>query len=276
MDFNITDWNRVSLEAFKSFGYDSGMVVKNFDPTKFEIPKDEDILATTTGNITASLVPTYEDLGADVNGVRGEYAELKILVSWAATMGFTVLELNKETLKMAAGAADIEGMSVKARMQLMMKDFETIAIILPLLGGGLAAIVLYNSLSTGGVNLTTTKGGKSQNALTLTGHQTFDAQNQVPMEFYVAGGTVTPEVNINHSNITVEVEKTALLRATTVPSDATVTWSTSDGEVATVEDGVVTGVSAGTATITATITVEGTSYTDTCRVTVTNPENDGE
>ena len=33
--------------------------------------------------------------------------------------------------------------------------------------------------------------------------------------------------------------------------------------------GVVTGVAAGTATITASITVGGTSYTDTCEVTVT-------
>ena len=54
-----------------------------------------------------------------------------------------------------------------------------------------------------------------------------------------------------------------------MPYGTTVTWTSSDDEVATVTDGVVTGVAAGTATITATITVDGTSYTDTCAVTVT-------
>ena len=61
---------------------------------------------------------------------------------------------------------------------------------------------------------------------------------------------------------------TTTLTATVVPSNATVTWSTSDGDVATVEGGTVTGVAAGSATITASMTYGGTTYTDTCVVTV--------
>ena len=69
----------------------------------------------------------------------------------------------------------------------------------------------------------------------------------------------------------IAVSETLTLTATVAPENATnkaVTWSTSEATVATVEDGVVTGVSAGTATITVT-TVDG-NFTDTCEVTVTS------
>ena len=69
-----------------------------------------------------------------------------------------------------------------------------------------------------------------------------------------------------------------MLTATVAPAtatDQTVTWTTSDANVATVADGVVTAVAAGTATITATAT-NGTADTSddktaTCAVTVAAP-----
>ncbi len=63
------------------------------------------------------------------------------------------------------------------------------------------------------------------------------------------------------------------LTATVKPDDATnktVTWSTSNKSVATVNDGVVTAVGAGKATITAT-TADGSGKTATCTVTVNGP-----
>ena len=77
-------------------------------------------------------------------------------------------------------------------------------------------------------------------------------------------------MTVSPSTATVAVSGTQALTATVAPATATnqnVTWSSSDTDVATVDDdGVVTGVSAGTATITAT-TVDG-GFTDTCSVTV--------
>ena len=81
----------------------------------------------------------------------------------------------------------------------------------------------------------------------------------------VTGVTVSP------TSDSIAVSETLTLTATVAPENATnkaVTWSTSEATVATVEDGVVTGVSAGTATITVT-TVDG-NFTDTCEVTVTS------
>ena len=64
-------------------------------------------------------------------------------------------------------------------------------------------------------------------------------------------------------------EATGTLTATVAPANATnknVSWTSSDEDVATVVDGVVTPVAAGSATITVT-TADG-SITDTCEVTV--------
>lgn len=77
-------------------------------------------------------------------------------------------------------------------------------------------------------------------------------------------------VTLDLHTATVAVSGTKALTATTKPAGKTVTWTSSDDEVATVSGGTVTGVAAGTATITASITVDSKTYTDTCTVTVTS------
>lgn len=84
-----------------------------------------------------------------------------------------------------------------------------------------------------------------------------------------ASGSDVPSVTVSPSRSSVNVGSTKKLTATPVPSNASVSWSSSDTDKATVSDsGVVTGVAAGTVTITATITVDGNDYTDTCSMTV--------
>lgn len=77
-----------------------------------------------------------------------------------------------------------------------------------------------------------------------------------------------PSVQLGSHEETITVAGTKALTATTNPAGETVTWSSSDTDVATVSSGTVTGVAAGTATITASITVDSKTYTDTCAVTV--------
>ena len=90
-------------------------------------------------------------------------------------------------------------------------------------------------------------------------------------KFNVVGTTVhATAVNISEDTATLEViGETTTLNATITPANAveTITWSSSDEDVATVdENGEVTAVGAGTATITAT----AGSASDTCEVTVHN------
>lgn len=52
--------------------------------------------------------------------------------------------------------------------------------------GGFVAACLKRALSTGGFSLKTTKAGKGNTSVTLTGHVTADTQEEVPMEFWSA------------------------------------------------------------------------------------------
>lgn len=73
-------------------------------------------------------------------------------------------------------------------------------------------------------------------------------------------------ISLNKSTTTITTSET--LVATTVPAGGTVTWASSDTDIATVTSGgVVSKVAAGTCTISASVTVNGVTYTATCLVT---------
>lgn len=88
--------------------------------------------------------------------------------------------------------------------------------------------------------------------------------------FLVADSVVTPKITVDKSALTFANSSAdaQTITATTMPSDATVTWSTSKASVATVSDGVVSPVGTGTCKITAKITVGGTDYKAVTDVTV--------
>ncbi len=97
-----------------------------------------------------------------------------------------------------------------------------------------------------------------------------DAEAQAYVDAFLnINESETPDVALNRASLSLIEDETATLTATTIPSGETVIWTTSNSEVATVADGIVTAEGAGTATITATITVNNVSYSDTCAVTVT-------
>ncbi len=88
--------------------------------------------------------------------------------------------------------------------------------------------------------------------------------NVIPKKVY--------SIRLNRSMLTVERGSSERLTATVYPEDAgdtSVTWTSSDESVATVDaEGIVTAVSVGTATVTA-ATNDGTDLSASCEVTVT-------
>ena len=81
---------------------------------------------------------------------------------------------------------------------------------------------------------------------------------------------VVTGIILDKTNTTVQVGATTPLTSFLTPADATnklVTWRSTDQTIATVADGIVTGVSLGTATITA-ISQSDTTIKATCTVLV--------
>lgn len=183
-------FSKISQNAFDEFQVDAGVLLNTFDPSSPKL-EDTNIICATTGGINPTCVPTYSDMGEDVDNVPNGMKELMHLDGWETTLGFTALNTTKEVIRMALGAADIgaENGKITPRRDLKDTDFSDVWWVGDRSDGGLVAIRLINALSTSGFSLQTTKNGKGQIAVTLTGHVSISAQDVVPMEFYVQEGT---------------------------------------------------------------------------------------
>lgn len=176
----------IPQNTFESLQLDAGVILKRFNPANPVAPADEDIVCATTGGINASCVPTYSDLGEDVDNCPVNMKELKHLDSWECKIGFTSLGTSAEGIRLALGAADINATTgaITPRRDLKQSDFTDIWWVGDRADGGLVAVQLKNALSTAGFTLQTTKSGKGTTAVELTGHVSINKQNEMPMVFY--------------------------------------------------------------------------------------------
>ena len=182
----------IPQDTFDGLQLDAGVLLNTFDPATPTAPDDEDIICATTGGITVACVPTFSDLGEDVDNVPNNMKELKHLDGWECTMSTTSLGTSPALIKMALGCADIDETDtskIVPRADLKQSDFSDIWWVGDRADGGMVAVQLKNALSTGGFSLKTTKNGKGQIALTITGHVSINAQKEVPMVFYSADPT---------------------------------------------------------------------------------------
>lgn len=180
-------FTKISEQAFKELQLEAGLLLKKFDISGTTAIEDNDIICTTTGGINSGCVPTYKDNGEDIDNCPVNTKELLSIESYACTMAFTALTFTPEVIRMSLGAADIDSTTSKItpRMELKDTDFANVWWVGDRSDGGMVAICLKNALSTGGFSLQTTKSGKGQISVTLTGYISIDDQSTVPMEFYV-------------------------------------------------------------------------------------------
>lgn len=174
-------------DTFNGLQLDAGVLLTTFDPASPAAPADADIITATTGGISISCTPTYSDFGEDVDNCPNNTKELKHLDSWDCSMSTTALGTTPELIKLALGAADIDGQNTSKiipRRDLEQTDFSDIWWVGDRADGGLVAVQLKNALSTDGFSLQTTKNGKGQLSLTITGYVSINAQDVVPMVFY--------------------------------------------------------------------------------------------
>ena len=107
-------------------------------------------------------------------------------------MSFTALGTSPAAIKLALGAADIgspDTTKITPRKDLSQTDFSDIWWVGDKADGGMVAIQLKNALSSGGFTLQTTKNGKGQITVELTGHVSIESQSEMPMTFYSTSGT---------------------------------------------------------------------------------------
>lgn len=182
----------IPKDTFDGLQLDAGVLLKTFDPSSVTAPKDNDIICATTGGINASCTPTYSDMGEDVDNCPTNMKELKHLDGWECKMSFTSLGTSPAGIRLALGAADIDTTNtskIVPRRSLKQADFSDIWWVGDRADGGVVAIQLKNALSTDGFSIQTTKNGKGQISVGLTGHVSIDAQDTMPMVFY----SIAPE-----------------------------------------------------------------------------------
>lgn len=179
----------IPQNTFDNLQTDAGVLLKAFNPDNPVAPNDADIITATTGGISVSCVPTYSDYGEDIDNVPNNMKELKHLDGWECKFSTTCLGTSPELIKLQLGAADIDGTTkIVPRRDLEQTDFADLWWVGDKADGGLLAVKIINALSTGGFSLQTTKNGKGQLTLEITGHVSINAQNVVPMVFYSMSG----------------------------------------------------------------------------------------
>lgn len=180
----------ISTDAFDALQLDAGVLLTNFDiENPYTTPASADILATTTGGVNPTCTPTYSDLAEDVDNVPNGMKEFKHLDGWEAKMAFSSIKFNAANTKWALGAADTELLAngvtkIVPRKDLKQTDFADLWWVGDKANGGAYAIKLLNALSTGGLNIQSSKNGKGTNQVEVSGHVSINAQDVMPMEIY--------------------------------------------------------------------------------------------
>lgn len=271
---------KIPQSTFEELQLNAGILLKDFDVESGTFV-ESDIITATTGGIQVNVKPTYEDMGDDIDNCPKNTMELKKKTDAdEVTMSTTALCISESLLLFQLGAADKDANTgaIKPRKELKTTDFKEIWWVGDISNGGYVAVKISNALSTDGFSLKTTDKGKGQFSLGITGHVSINAQDVIPAEFYLGDGSEeTLAISLDRSAATIEENKTLSLTATAT-TGATVAWTSSDTDVATVNasTGVVTAVAAGVCVIIAKATKSGDEAIATCTVTVTEAEEQGE
>lgn len=180
----------IANDAFDALQVDAGVILTNFDVTNpYKTPTSEEILATTTGGVNPTCTPTFSDYGEDVDNVPNNMMEFKHLDGWEAAMAFSSIKFNADNTKWALGAAETQLLAngitkITPRRDVLQTDFKDLWWVGDKANGGAYAIKLLNALSTGGLNIQSSKNGKGTNQITVTGHVSINHQDVMPMEIY--------------------------------------------------------------------------------------------
>lgn len=178
---------RISADAAKKMQVNAGLLLNRFNVAAPTEPADEDIVCETTGDFSITCVPETSDFFEDVNNAPTNTKEGKRITGWNCGLGITALSVTEETIKLSLGASEVgEDGGIRPRRQYKIEDFRSLYWIGDMIDETkLFAVVMDNTVSTGGLSFTSTNNGKGGLALELTPHATVADIDKVPMAFYI-------------------------------------------------------------------------------------------
>lgn len=225
----MAKYMEIPADTFDGLQMDAGILLYDFNIANATYDK-KDIITATTGGVNAVCSPEYSDFGEDVDNVQNNLLEFKHLDGWTCTFGFTALANDAKFIRLALGAADIDTdnpSKIVPRRNVKKTDFQDIWWVGRKAKDGTGlAICLKNALSTDGYSLQTGKNEKGQTSVTLTGHVSIEAQDEVPMHFYAIDENEEPEPTPTTYTVTFDSDGGTSIDSQTVEEGGKVTKPT--------------------------------------------------
>lgn len=177
-------YSQIPADAFEALAVNAGILVDSFDPDTRVVGNQ---LGATTGGISTSCVPSFLDMGDDVDNCPKNTAELINIEGYECGASGTFVTMKADLLARLIGAADVSGTKIVPRMRLKISDFKDLWYICDYGVGGYIAVHLIRALSTAGITIQSTDRNKVKFAFEFKGHSSIADPDTVPMEFYIDG-----------------------------------------------------------------------------------------
>lgn len=189
-------YTQIPTDTFSTLQMNAAIICTTFNPATGEASGQ---VAATTGGINFTDVPSYIDMGEDVDNCPKNTMELMRADDREVTLSTTFVTVKTTTAKLLMASADIDSTDatkVVPRKDLELTDFTDDLWIIGDYSdkntgdhAGYIAIHMLHVLSTGGFAMQTKDKGKGQFAATFKGHYSIEAQDTVPYEMYIKAGT---------------------------------------------------------------------------------------
>lgn len=224
-------YTQIPSTAFQNIQLNAGILVDSFVPATGVIGR---LLGATSGGVNFTDSVEYKDFGDDIDNCPKNMLELKKLDKHEAKMSGTFVTLSAETVKVLAGAADVDGNDdthIIPRNDILTTDFSDIWWIGDYSddndgdNAGFVAIHLLNALNTGGFQIQSTDREKGKFAFEFMGHYSMAAQDRVPYEIYIKQGGV---MNVK---VAPEAGDTTFPWTELTPSDFQTNVAVADGKI---------------------------------------------
>lgn len=188
---------KIPETAFQEIQLNAGVILNSFNVDS--VPAEADLLKSivgaTSGGVNFTATPTFTDFGEDIDNCPKNTMEMKKLDTYDIKLSGTYVTINATNVQSLIAAADVSGNKITPRADLSTDDFKELWWVGDYsdknneTNGGMIAIHMMNTLSTGGFAIKSSDKAKGTFAFEYTAHYSIADQSTVPFEVYVVAGT---------------------------------------------------------------------------------------